>query len=95
MQYWHWLAAKIRIISLKFTWLNYADFITIHEITVNCIREYRTSVKNLVNSACQLSLKDTAQKMIFSIKDFFSKSDQILIKLRIRPYLPKKSLMEA
>ena len=33
--------------------------------------------------------------MIFSIKDFFSKSDQILIKLRIQPYLPKKSLMEA
>ena len=37
---------------------------------------------------------DTAQKMKFSIKDFFSKCDQILRKLRICSYLLKKSLIE-
>ena len=35
-----------------------------------------------------------AQKMKFSIKDFFSKSDQIPRKLRIWSHLLKKSLME-
>ena len=37
---------------------------------------------------------DTAQKMKFSIKDFFSKCDQIRKKLRIWSHLLKKSLME-
>ena len=36
----------------------------------------------------------TAQKMEFSIKDFFSKCDQISRKLRIWSYLLKKSLMK-
>ena len=36
----------------------------------------------------------TAQKMNFSIKDFFSKCDQIRKKLRIWSHLLKKSLME-
>ena len=36
----------------------------------------------------------TAQKMKFSIKDFFSKCDQIRRKLRIWSHLLKKSLME-
>ena len=36
----------------------------------------------------------TAQKMKFSIKDFFSKCDQICRKLRIWSHLQKKSLME-
>ena len=36
----------------------------------------------------------TAQKMKFSIKDFFSKNDQIRIFLRIQSHLLKKSLME-
>ena len=36
----------------------------------------------------------TAQKMKFSIKDFFNKCDQILRKLRIWSHLLKKSLME-
>ena len=35
----------------------------------------------------------TAQKMKFSIKDFFSKFDQIRRKLRIWLHLLKKSLM--
>ena len=37
---------------------------------------------------------DTAQKMKFSIKDFFNKCDQILRKLRVCSYLLKKSLMK-
>ena len=37
---------------------------------------------------------DNAQKMRFSIKDYFSKCDQIRRKLRIWSYLLKKSLME-
>ena len=36
----------------------------------------------------------TAQKMKFSIKDFFSKCDQIRSFLQISSYLLKKSLME-
>ena len=36
----------------------------------------------------------TAQKMKFSIKDFFSKCDQICSFLRIWSHLLKKSLME-
>ena len=36
----------------------------------------------------------TAQKMKFSIKDFFSKYDQTLRKLRICSHLLKKSLIE-
>ena len=37
---------------------------------------------------------DTAQKMKFSIKDFFSKCDQISRKLWIWSHLLKKSLIE-
>ena len=40
------------------------------------------------------SIHYTAQKMKFSIKDFFRKCHQIRRKLRIWPYLLKKSLME-
>ena len=36
----------------------------------------------------------TAQKMMFSIKDFFSKRNQIRRKLRIWSHLLKKSLTE-
>ena len=38
--------------------------------------------------------KDTAQKMNFAIKDFFSKCDQIHSFLQIWSHLLKKSLME-
>ena len=37
---------------------------------------------------------NTARKMKFSIKDFFSKYDQIRRKMRIWSHLLKKSLME-
>ena len=40
------------------------------------------------------SEKHTKQKIKFSIKDFFSKGDQILRKLRIWSHLLKKSLMK-
>ena len=42
---------------------------------------------------CQI-IKKAAQKMKFSIKDFFSKCDQMRSFLRIWPYLLKKYLME-
>ena len=42
----------------------------------------------------KLGCANTAQKMKFSIKDFFRKCDQIRRKLRIWLYLLKKSLME-
>ena len=40
------------------------------------------------------NFSNTAQKMNFSIRDFFSQCDQIPRKLRIWSHLPKKSLME-
>ena len=43
------------------------------------------------NAICKFS---TAQKMKFSIKDFFSKCDQLRRFLRIWSHLMKKSLME-
>ena len=41
-----------------------------------------------------LNLHNTAHKMMFFIKDFFSKCDQIRSFLRIWSHLIKKSLME-
>ena len=41
---------------------------------------------------CRISITDTAQKMKFSIRDFFSKCDQIRMKLRIWPHFLKKIL---
>ena len=45
-------------------------------------------------SHSKVRLSYTAQKMKFSVKDFFSKFDQIRRKLRIWSHLLKKSLME-
>ena len=44
-----------------------------------------------MNEKCEMF---TVQKMKFSIKDFFSKCDQIHKKLRIWSHLLKKSLIE-
>ena len=52
---------------------------------------FPTLAQNLVS---KLPLSPTAPKMKFSIKDFFSKCDQIRTKLRIWSHLLKKSLME-
>ena len=48
------------------------------------------------NYACnnERTVTNTAQKLKFSMKDFFSKCDQIRKKLRILLNLLKKSLME-
>ena len=52
------------------------------------------TIKMLYNGGkCQI-IKKAAQKMKFSIKDFFSKCDQMRSFLRIWPYLLKKYLME-
>ena len=48
----------------------------------------------LSHANCCHALNYTAQKMRFSIKDFFSKCDLIRSILRIRSHLLKKSLME-
>ena len=55
------------------------------EITMQEIKSFKNEVTEL---------EDTAQKMKFSIKGFFSKCDQIRSFLRIRPHLLKKSLMK-
>ena len=53
---------------------------------------------NIQNITClgkMMSIRNnTAQKVKFSIKDFFSKCDQIRSFLRIWSHLLKKSLME-
>ena len=48
----------------------------------------------LLNLDIKLSWSDTAQKIKFFIKDFFSECDQIRSFLRILSHLLKKSLME-
>ena len=54
----------------------------------------------IINAVLTISLDSnckfihTAQKMKFSMKDFFSKCDQIRKKLRIWSHLRKKSLMK-
>ena len=50
--------------------------------------------KNFTCSLRHSKSISTGQKMKFSIKDFFSKCDQIRRKLRIWSYLLKKSLMK-
>ena len=53
-------------------------------------------VKKVINQNNDANDNDrvTSQKMKFSIKDFFSKCDQIPRKLRIWSHLLKKSLIE-
>ena len=41
---------------------------------------------------CRISITDIAQKIKFSIKDFFSKCDQIRMKLRIWSHFLKEIL---
>ena len=60
-----------------------------------------TLVRNIMNIGYEINLRNplkitnhTAQKMKFSIKDFFRKCDQVLNFLRIWLHLLKKSLME-
>ena len=53
---------------------------------------FRSSETNF--GKCKRIFDSTALKMKFSIKDFFSKCDQIRRKLRIWSHLLKKSLMK-
>ena len=53
-----------------------------------------TAILSLLQRKTQLFFKLAAQKMKFSIKDLFSKCNQIRKKLRIWSHLLKKSLME-
>ena len=53
---------------------------------------YSSKIK--IGNSLIKSIKDTAQKMRFFIKDFFSKCNQIRSFLRIWPNLLRKSLME-
>ena len=48
----------------------------------------------IFNRDLRLNVSSTARKMKFSIKNFFSKCDQIHRKLRIWSHLLEKSLME-
>ena len=58
-------------------------------------RNYKSDIALKVLKVTQFDIgSQIAQKMKFSIKDFFSKCDQILRKLRIWSYLLKKSFME-
>ena len=56
--------------------------------------EYKGDKANILHITQQKLLDNTGQKMKFSIKNFFSKCDQILRKLWIWSHLLKKSLME-
>ena len=47
------------------------------------------------NAVQLVAMKCTAQKMILSIKGFFSKCDQIRRKLQVWSYLLKRSLTES
>ena len=58
------------------------------------IAYYNSMLEYWIKEVYSFERTITAQKMKFSIKDFFSKCDQILRKLRIRSHLQKKSLME-
>ena len=55
---------------------------------------YSFAVIGLKHTGKRILTKFTAQKMKFSIKDFFSKYDQVCRKLRIWSHLLKNSLME-
>ena len=63
----------------------------ITEVMITFVMEMPTSKSHRVT---KLWSHDTAQKMKFSIKDFFSKCDQIRSFLRIWSHWLKKSLME-
>ena len=61
-------------------------------ITATWITLYRKKSTSITTMTC--FIENTAQKMKFSIKDFFSKCDQIRRFLWIWSYLLKKYLME-
>ena len=64
-----------------------------HITSIMFIKMQYKSVNNVMKSWAEI-LYNITQQMKFSIKDFFSKFDQILRKLWVWSHLLKKSLME-
>ena len=87
------------IISLLHTqYIHFCILVTwpTHSYWFHCLSFHIWSVgrTHFIQSHCIFHLR-TAQKLKFSIKDFFSKCDQIRTKLWICSHLLKKSLMES
>ena len=61
---------------------------------VNPIMNIKEAMRETFRPHCTNVVITTTQKMKFSVKDFFSKCEQIRSKLRIWSHLLKKSLME-
>ena len=57
----------------------------------NTVAEQVKTLSNLTEMLTKLHFTNTAQKLKFSIKDFFSKCDQIRSFLRIWSHLLRKS----
>ena len=74
-----------------------ANFVTFTEEDFSkgfCCRKIFCYYSCSSSGVLHMEYQDTAQNMKFSIKDFFSKCDQIRSFLRIWSHLLKKSLME-
>ena len=73
----------------NFAWNCFTNLMRFENLTEVLISHFWRflDIQNIANN-------DTAQKMKFSIKDLFSKCDQIRRKLRIWSHLLKKSLIE-
>ena len=90
-------SAKQKFLKLMFAFdhINYARYNTYHHVYLkNLLRKDKSIAKDLITNWYGASSSGTAQKMKFSIKDFFSKCDQLRSKLRVWSPLLKKSLME-
>ena len=58
------------------------------------VEGFLSDCEQICNFLVYKRVPNTVQKVKFSLKDFFSKCDQIRSFLRIRSHLLKKSLME-
>ena len=88
---------KIRLSVLVTCKLELGIFLIISDVTLTSSPHFpplRCSIKVVVQQNDVDEIKFTAQKMKFSINDFFSYCDQIRSFQRIWPHLLKKSLME-
>ena len=63
-------------------------------VTILYLRSYEMLTQEFAESSWYITYYYTAQKMKFSVEDFFSKCGQIRRKLRIWSHLLKKSFME-
>ena len=88
------ISTKISRLRKFMHWLGYCHRSLALYAVKHVITGTLTSQRGLENSEMTLLTYHTAQKMKFSIKNFFSKSDQIRSFLWIWSHLLKKSLME-